>query len=103
MRSTLGQQFAWPRAIRRYLMSSLLLHLGWETLQFPLYTIWSTGLGNRTFTVVHCTIGDAMIAGLALLVALAVLDKPLWPARGTRSVWLVTLLLGVAYTASGST
>ncbi len=89
----------WPLALRRYLAASLPLHLAWEILQLPLYTLWSKGsLRDQSFAVVHCTVGDLMIAGLSLLVSLAILCRPTWPAAGSRRVWLLTLLLGVGYT-----
>ncbi len=89
----------WPLALRRYLWASFSLHLVWEIVQLPLYTIWTTGtLGQQTFAILHCTIGDAMIAGLALLIALAVVDQPTWPAAGMRAIWLLVLALGVGYT-----
>ena len=89
----------WPLALRRYLWASFSLHLVWEIVQLPLYTIWTTGtLGQQAFAILHCTIGDAMIAGLALLIALAVVDQPTWPAAGMRAIWLFLLALGVGYT-----
>jgi hypothetical protein len=63
----------WLRALRVYLALSLVLNLLWETLHLPLYVTWTTGsVGEKAIAVIHCTIGDAMIAGLALLVALLV-------------------------------
>lgn len=71
-----GRPSDWPRALRRYLGVSLTAHLLWEVVQLPLYTIWTTGTGKqRAFAVLHCTAGDAMIAGLSLLVALAVMGE----------------------------
>lgn len=62
----------WPQTLRRYLGVSIVAHLIWEVLQLPLYTVWTTGtLTQQAFAVLHCTLGDAMIAGLSLLVALA--------------------------------
>ena len=59
------------QALRRYLGVSIVANLVWEMLQLPLYTVWATGTRRQqAFAVVHCTIGDAMIAGLSLLVAL---------------------------------
>ena len=53
--------------VRRYLLLSIGLHLLWEIGQLPLYTIWSTDpLARQAFAVFHCTLGDAMIAGLSL-------------------------------------
>ena len=81
------------------MLASAVLHLIWESGQLPLYAIWSTGsFGEMAFAVAHCTIGDAMIAASALLSALALFGRPCWPKTATRAVWLVTLLLGIAYT-----
>ena len=89
----------WPSALRRYISASLAVHLAWEVLQLPLYTLWTKGtLREQAFAVIHCTVGDAMIAGLSLLMALAIVGRPNWPNSGTRPVWLLTLLLGVSYT-----
>ncbi len=89
----------WPRALRWYLGGSLVAHLVWEILQLPLYTLWTKGtLREQAFAVVHCTMGDLMIAGLSLLLALALLGRPTWPVAGSRRVWLLIVLLGVGYT-----
>lgn len=84
--------------LRRYLAASVVLHLSWEVLQLPLYTIWSEPLARQAFAVLHCTVGDLMIAGLSLLIALALAGKSDWPQSGLRSVWLLLLVLGVGYT-----
>ena len=88
----------WLQALRRYLAASVLLHLGWEMLQLPLYTIWSQPTGKQAFAVLHCTIGDAMIAGLSLLIALALFGQPAWPRDGARPVWIAVVTLGIGYT-----
>ena len=54
----------WPRALRLYLGVTLVAHLGWEILQLPLYTLWSTGtFRQQVFAVVHCTLGDHLTLG----------------------------------------
>lgn len=89
----------WPRALRRYLLATLALPLIWEIVQLPLYTIWTTDpLPRQAFAVLHCTIGDAMIAGLSLLIALAVVGRANWPLEGITRVWMLTLALGICYT-----
>jgi hypothetical protein len=89
----------WPQALRLYVGVSLVAHLGWEILQLPLYTIWSTGtLRQQVLAVVHCTLGDAMIAGLALLLALALFARATWPHSGVAHVYLASLAFGVGYT-----
>lgn len=99
MRAEMQSLSDWPRALRWYLGGSLVAHLVWEMLQLPLYKLWTKGtLREQSFAVIHCTVGDAMIAGLSLLMALAIVGRPNWPNSGTRPVWLLTLLLGVGYT-----
>ncbi len=87
-----------PSALRRYLLASLLLHFSWEVLQLPLYSIWSEPLSKRAFAVLHCTVGDLMIAGLSILTALAFAGHRDWPRTSSRQVWLIVILIGVAYT-----
>lgn len=89
----------WPRALRVYLMSSVIFHLLWEILQLPLYTIWHTqSAGQQAFAVVHCTLGDVTIAGLTLLIALASAAPADWPRNGWGRIAIITLALGVLYT-----
>ena len=89
----------WIHGLHRYLTFSLVIHMAWEIAQLPLYTIWRQGsLREQAFAVIHCTIGNLMIAGLSLLSAFVLVGRLNWPATGARSVWLLTLLLGAAYT-----
>ncbi len=88
----------WPIALRRYLMISFILHLVWEVAQLPLYTIWSEPVARQAFAVIHCTVGDLMIAGLSLLVALALGNEPSWPNSGSRAIWQLLLVFGAGYT-----
>ena len=89
----------WLQALRVYLALSLVLNLLWETLHLPLYTIWTTGsVREKAFAVVHCAIGDVMIAGLALVAALAVAGSNGWPIHRARQVFAITLMIGIAYT-----
>jgi hypothetical protein len=99
MTAVVGIGANWLRALRRYIVASGTLHLLWEIVQLPLYTIWSEPFGRRAFAVLHCTAGDLMIAGLSLLAALALVGKADWPITGSRPVWLLLLLFGVGYTA----
>jgi hypothetical protein len=89
----------WLLALRRYLGVSFVGHFIWECLQLPLYTLWTTGtLSQKAFAVGHCTIGDAMIAGLSVLVALALCGDALWPRANAARVYAATVALGIAYT-----
>ena len=91
-------ELLWPSVLRRYIGASAALHLIWEIAQQPLYTIWSAPLSSRALAVLHCTIGDLMIASLSLLAALAIVDRPDWPRTGLRSVWLLLFVIGAGYT-----
>ncbi len=94
-----GDARPWPQALRRYLGVSIAAHLAWEIVQLPNYTIWSTGTHQElAFAVLHCTIGDAMIAGLSLLLGLALFARNEWPATGVTRVYAASLAFGVGYT-----
>jgi predicted anti-sigma-YlaC factor YlaD len=95
MRSAPG----WLTVLRRYLVASIGLHLSWEILQLPLYTLWEAGtLRQKVFAIVHCTIGDAMISGLSLTLALVIAARPEWPLLSARRVWVLTVFIGMSYT-----
>jgi hypothetical protein len=94
-----GHRVVWSQAWRRFLGVSIVANLVWEMLQLPLYTVWTTGTRKQqVFAVVHCTVGDAMIAGLSLLVALALLARTPWPSGSAARVYAVSLAFGVGYT-----
>ena len=89
----------WLGALRVYLGSVFLTSLVWETLHLPLYTIWETGtLRSQAFAVVHCALGDAMIALSAPVLALFIAGDGAWPQTRFQDVALLTVLFGVAYT-----
>ena len=89
----------WLRAFRIYLAASVVLHLGWEALHLPLYTIWYTGRArDMAFAVAHCTAGDVIIASLSLMAALVLVGDRAWPLRQFMPVVLVSLVLGMGYT-----
>jgi hypothetical protein len=88
------------RALRIYLVVIVLGNLAWETLQLPLYTIWTTGtLGERTFAVVHCTGGDVLIALSSLVASLVTIGSSDWPRERFWQVAVLAITFGLAYTA----
>ena len=92
-------QANWLPALRRYLGVSIVANLAWESLQLPFYTLWTTGTRKeQVFAVLHCTIGDAMIAGFSLLAALALFAHGKWPSAGVARVYVGSLAFGVVYT-----
>jgi hypothetical protein len=93
-------QPGWLPALGTYLGVIGGLNLVWEVLQLPLYTIWTTGsFAERAFAVVHCTGGDLLIALSSLAAALLVTWAVDWPERSFLRVAIVTIAIGVAYTA----
>ena len=83
---------AWLLGLRVYLGVILVGNLIWETLHLPLYTIWTTGTPwERAFAVVHCTLGDLLIAASTLTLALILAGDHRWPRR---RFWLVASVRG---------
>ena len=84
--------------VLRYLAISACFNLAWEIAQLPLYTIWRTaGAGEILFAVIHCTLGDVLVAAGSLLLALFSVGTPL--RRGEpqfTGLAVVTVLLGLA-------
>lgn len=86
--------------LRRYFAVLLPAHLLWEFAHMPLYTLWTEGTWSEIlFAGVHCTGGDLLIAGSALIVSLILLGSG-WP--GDRKAWrrvaILTLAIGLGYT-----
>jgi len=54
-------------------------------------------VSREAFTAIHCTLGDVVIAGLALLGGLVVFGSPAWPLQRWRPVFAAVLAGGVAY------
>ena len=85
--------------LRYYLGFSLVGHLIWETLQLPLYTLWTTGtVQQKAFAIAHCAIGDVLIAAASLLAAWTVFSRSRWANAGVAPVWAASLALGLSYT-----
>jgi hypothetical protein len=56
-----------------YLPWFALLSLAWEAAHVPLYTLWTEAeSGYIAFSVLHCTLGDVLIGGASLLLALII-------------------------------
>lgn len=82
-----------------YLLLLVPANLAWEAGQLPLYTVWVTGThGDQAYAVLHCTVGDAMIALSSLGLAILALRRWEWPSHGFPAVLLGTTAIGVAYT-----
>ncbi len=67
--SAASSRRGWLSLLRHYLLAIAAGNLIWEFAQLPLYTIWRTGTpGEIVFAAVHCTGGDILIAGAALVI-----------------------------------
>ena len=85
--------------VYRFVGLTAALNLAWEILQLPLFTIWVEGsTRDITFAVLHCTVGDVLIASLSLLAAVALVQARDWPQRHSVGVWLLTVVFGWVYT-----
>lgn len=94
-----GKRPAWLTAIRRYLIATVGGSLVWETAQMPLYTLWQTGTAREIAqAVTHCTLGDIVIATVALVAALVVAGSPAWPHERAGSVIVVMVTVALVYT-----
>ncbi len=93
------QRGNWLGFLRRYLLVSFFLHMVWEFVQMPLYTLWfEAGALKIALYGLHCTAGDAAIASAALMTALLIAGEGDWPGTAYFKVAILTILIGFAYT-----
>lgn len=89
----------WLRGLRAYMAVIAVGNLIWETLHLPLYTIWWSGtVRENAFAVVHCTLGDLLIALSALTLSLVLVGNRDWPAHRFRRVAALAVAFGIGYT-----
>jgi hypothetical protein len=82
-----------------YLPWMAALNLAWEAAHVRLYTLWQAAeAAYIAFSVVHCTLGDVLIGGLALLVALIAGREGALTTWRWRRIAVATALVGVTYT-----
>jgi hypothetical protein len=82
----------------RYLVAVAAGNLLWEFLQLPLFTLWRTASpAEIVFAVLHCWIGDALIAFFALAVGVLLAGGG-WPRRAYWRTAAIAITLGFAYT-----
>jgi hypothetical protein len=87
------------RTILRFLGAMAAGNLLWEMAHVPLYTLWVTGSpGEIVYAVLHCTVGDVMIASVCLLLSLVIIGRSAWPRARFDAVALATILMALSYT-----
>ncbi len=90
---------AWRLIGLRYLPWFVALNLAWEIVQLPLYTLWAEGSpGFIAFSVVHCTLGDAIIGAATLALALIATRAPELARWRWARIAAVAALAGAGYT-----
>jgi hypothetical protein len=83
----------------RYLPWMFALNLAWEAAHVRLYTLWQEAdAAYIAFSVVHCTLGDVLIGGAALLLALILGREGALPQWRWGRVAVLAALIGAAYT-----
>lgn len=94
-----GDWYARGGVLARYVAVLTAMNLVWEFAQMPLYTLWETGTGSEIiYAGLHCTVGDALIGGAALLGALLLIGPAHWPREGRARVLAAAVALGLGYT-----
>jgi len=90
---------SWSFILQRYLPRLALYSLVWEILQLPLYTLWDEPDPFKIgLSLMHCTVGDAMIGTAALVIALIVIragNRASWPII---RIGMWTVSVAVTYT-----
>ena len=83
----------------RYLPCLAGLSLVWEMAHLPLYTLWAEAEPRYiVFAVIHCTVGDVLIGGAAILLALITLREGPSAQWQWRRIALLSALFGAGYT-----
>ncbi len=88
------------KRVLEWTVPSFALNLVWEIGQLPLYTIARTEpLGRIAYAVIHCTIGDVLIAVFSLLFAALLTRRVDWPLARPWTGGGIAILSGLSYTA----
>lgn len=88
------------RVLGAWLLVSVGLHLVWEIGHSPLYTLWNESEpAYIAWAVVHCTVGDGLIALGTYAVASAAAGTIAWPWRVPLRGLVVLWGGGLAWTA----
>lgn len=83
----------------RFVFAIAALNLVWEIGQMPLYTLWLTGTRwEIAYAILHCTIGDILIAAFSLAVAIKLFGATVWPENRYGKVAVSAMVMALGYT-----
>lgn len=89
----------WLSGLGIYLIAMAVGNLAWEAAHLPLYTIWRDSSGwEQAYAVVHCTIGDVLIASSTFMLAYLAIGHRSWPQLRFWPVAILATAGGVVYT-----
>jgi hypothetical protein len=87
---------------RRYLPWLGGLNLVWEVAHLPLYTLWREAPAwTVAYSVMHCTLGDVVIGGTALVLALMAAGEGALAHWRWGRIGTLATLIGAGYTVVG--
>jgi hypothetical protein len=87
------------RILARFGAGMAIGNLIWEVAHMPLYTLWQSGTwAEIAYGVVHCTLGDMLIALVCLGGALALFGRKGWPDPSYVPVALAMIAAALCYT-----
>ncbi len=85
--------------IWQWALLALVLHLLWEIGQLPFYTLWQKAEAWRiALYVLHCVLGDVVIATLAYLAVALTCRRMNWPRKRLWAGGTMLVVLGLGYT-----
>ncbi len=85
--------------VGRWAFLALGLHLVWEIGQLPFYTLWEEKDAWRiALYVMHCVLGDVMIATLSYLAVALAWRQADWPRQRAWTGGTMLVALGLGYT-----
>jgi hypothetical protein len=83
-----------------WILITLTLHLAWEIVQLPFYSLWNSGnFQTNTDAVLHCTFGDELISVAVWFTVGALLRNWGWLFADIWRGGILAWPLGLAYTA----
>ncbi len=90
---------AWLTTAIRWTALALVLNLAWEAIHVRLYTLWDDSDRVRVWSsVLHCSLGDGLIALTGFIVTAALLRQPAWPNSWPRAGSAIVVVMTMAFT-----